>query len=84
MIYETIKLEVSDRLAILTLNRPQAMNSMDFKMMVELATCFESLEKNKEVQVLVIKGEGKAFSAGGDIKMMLQSSDHARFQLTHG
>lgn len=79
MTYQTINLEVSNRLATLTLNRPQAMNSMDAQMMTELADCFESLLSNREVQVLVIKGEGRAFSAGGDIKMMLQSDGEADF-----
>ncbi|SOC40075.1 enoyl-CoA hydratase [Ureibacillus acetophenoni] len=71
--FQTINLEITDRLATLTLNRPKAMNAMDAQMMSELADCFESLLSNREVQVLVIKGEGRAFSAGGDIKMMLQS-----------
>jgi len=79
MAYETIKLVVVDRVATLTLNRPQAMNSLNEVMAHELVDCFESLKSNKEVQVLVLKGEGKAFSAGGDIKMMLQSNDSADF-----
>lgn len=81
MTYETIKFEVKDRLAILTLSRPQAMNSMDAKMMGELADCFEMLGKNNNVQILVIKGDGKAFSAGGDIKMMLQSNEVTDFNV---
>ncbi|CAM5208600.1 Enoyl-CoA hydratase/carnithine racemase OS=Ureibacillus acetophenoni OX=614649 GN=SAMN05877842_10754 PE=3 SV=1 [Ureibacillus acetophenoni] len=81
MTYETINLEVKDRLATLTLSRPQAMNSMDAKMMGELADCFESLKDHNEVQILVVKGDGKAFSAGGDIKMMLQSNEVTDFNV---
>lgn len=73
MDFETIKLEISERKAVLTLNRPNSMNAMDYTMMRELADCFESLHNEKGVQVLVIKGEGKVFSAGGDIKMMVSS-----------
>lgn len=77
--YETIKLEISDRKATLILNRPQALNAMDFTMMHELADCFEALHKEESVQLLVIKGEGKVFSAGGDVKMMVSSKDSNDF-----
>ena len=77
--YETIELEIAERKATLTLNRPNAMNAMDFTMMRELADCFEALHKEQDVQVLVIKGEGKVFSAGGDVKMMASSTDFSDF-----
>ena len=77
--YETIKLEVADRKATLLLNRPNAMNAMNFTMMRELADCFEALHNEKDVKILVIKGEGKVFSAGGDVKMMVASEDFSDF-----
>ena len=73
MDYSTIKLEKLDRRATLTLNRPEAMNAMDTVMMEELAHCFEALQQEKDIQILVIRGEGKVFSAGGDIKAMADS-----------
>ena len=79
MNFETIKLEIADRKATLLLNRPHAMNAMDFTMMRELAECFEALHNEKDVQILVIKGEGKVFSAGGDVKMMVASEDFSDF-----
>lgn len=79
MNYETIVLEVLDRKATLTFNRPNAMNAMDFTMMRELADCFEALHSEEDVQVLVIKGAGKVFSAGGDVKMMFASNDLTDF-----
>jgi 2-(1,2-epoxy-1,2-dihydrophenyl)acetyl-CoA isomerase len=84
MNYETIKLEIAERKATLTLNRPQAMNAMDFTMMRELADCFEALHNEKDVQILVIKGEGKVFSAGGDVKMMVASEDFSDFGTVMG
>ncbi|MFD1206741.1 MULTISPECIES: enoyl-CoA hydratase [Sporosarcina] len=69
--FSTIELTTDGRLARLTLNRPEAMNAMDDVMMRELAEAFESLKENEEVQVLIIQGEGRAFSAGGDIKKMV-------------
>lgn len=71
MEFSTIKLEKLERRATLTLNRPAAMNAMDTVMMEELAQCFEALQQETDIQVLVIRGEGKVFSAGGDIKAMV-------------
>lgn len=79
MSYQTIKLEIENRKAVLTLNRPEAMNSMNFAMLEELADCFEQLHQEKGIQVLVVKGEGRVFSAGGDVKMMLSSDDFSDF-----
>ena len=75
MNYETLQLAIENRKATLTLNRPDAMNSMNFQMLRELADCFESLHEEKDVQVLVVRGEGRVFSAGGDVKMMVSSTD---------
>ncbi|MFY0744119.1 enoyl-CoA hydratase [Solibacillus silvestris] len=79
MNFETINLEIAERKATLTLNRPNAMNAMDFTMMRELADCFESLHNEKDVQILIIRGEGRVFSAGGDVKMMVSSDDFSDF-----
>lgn len=78
--YKTIVMDIADRRATLTLNRPNVANAMDFLMLEELADCFECLKDNPEVQILVIKGEGKIFSAGGDIKMMLTSENPGDFE----
>lgn len=69
--FTTIKLSKEGRLARLVLNRPEAMNAMDDRMMKELADAFEALKNDEEVQVLIIEGAGRAFSAGGDIKKMV-------------
>lgn len=71
MRYETLTIEKTGRLATLTLNRPQSMNAMNAIMMKEIAEALEGLHEEENVQVLLIKGEGRAFSAGGDIKAML-------------
>ena len=71
MTFETLTVEKNGRLATLTLNRPQSMNAMNGTMMKEIAEALEWLHEEKELQVLLIKGEGRAFSAGGDIKAMM-------------
>ncbi|MDN5708469.1 MAG: enoyl-CoA hydratase [Planococcus sp. (in: firmicutes)] len=69
--YQTIMLKKDGRLAYLVLNRPDSMNAMNAKMMGELADCFESLKNDHSVHALIIYGTGRAFSAGGDIKEMV-------------
>ena len=61
MMYKTLLFEQEGRIATLTLNRPNAMNAMDETMMEELADILDELRGNKSVQVLIIKGEGRAF-----------------------
>lgn len=77
--FQTIQLVVENRKAVVTLNRPEAMNAMNFQMLEELADCFEQLHNEQGVQVVVVKGEGRVFSAGGDVKMMVSSNDFNDF-----
>jgi len=73
MNYETILCEVNERVATVTFNRPQAMNTLNEQMAMDLAECFEALYE-QNVQVVVLQGAEKVFSAGGDIKEMLKGS----------
>ena len=51
------------------------MNSMNEVMMMELAEFFESIKQDTSIQVLLLKGEGRVFSAGGDVKAMLDTEN---------
>jgi enoyl-CoA hydratase/carnithine racemase len=62
------KWETRDRIAILTLNRPHALNAFDLEMMEEHRRRLEQFEADDELQVLIYAAEGRAFSAGIDIK----------------
>ncbi|GEK33495.1 enoyl-CoA hydratase-related protein [Kurthia sibirica] len=75
MAYKTIIFEKVGRVGYLTFNRPQAMNAMDLVMMDELGECIEGLHADQELQLLVLKGAGGAFSAGGDVKGMASGGD---------
>ncbi len=66
-----IVLEIEGRLATVTLNQPDVMNAMDGVMMRELADIVEELKGNSAVQVVLFRGAGRAFSAGGNVKAML-------------
>lgn len=65
---EALKWEKHDDVAILTLNRPHAMNSFDLELMAEHRRRLEEFEADNELRVLVYTGEGRAFSTGIDIK----------------
>ncbi len=65
---DSFKWETRDSVAILTLNRPQALNSFDLEMMQEHRRRLEEFEADDELRVLVYAAEGRAFSAGIDIK----------------
>lgn len=74
--YQTIELTIEGRLAQLKLNRPESMNAMDDRMMKEIADALESLKANATIQVVLIIGEGRVFSAGGDVKLMASEANH--------
>lgn len=69
--FETLKVEVADGVAVVTLNRPEKLNPLSMQMLGELLTAFTALRDDAAVKVVVLTGAGKAFSAGGDINDML-------------
>jgi len=71
MSYANLLLEISEHIATVTINRPEAMNSLSVPTLEELEQVLEALEKDPEVKVILITGAGeKAFVAGGDIKAL--------------
>ncbi len=66
---ETILIEKKDQNAIVTINRPKALNALNSQVFSDLAKALKSLKKDKEVRSIIITGSGeKAFVAGADIK----------------
>jgi methylglutaconyl-CoA hydratase len=74
--FTTIKFEIKDFVATISLNRPDIRNAFNEVMISELITCFESLQDMVAVRVIVLKGEGKSFCAGADLNWM---SDVAKY-----
>lgn len=72
--YETILLERHDRVALVTLNRPQALNALNSQVMRELTALLLDLDQDPGVGCVVIAGSEKAFAAGADIKEMQPQS----------
>jgi enoyl-CoA hydratase len=67
---ETLLLEVSDGIAVLTLNQPARRNPMSEQMGQELAETLGGIESREDVRVLVIRGAGESFCAGGDMALI--------------
>ncbi len=70
MTYEFLKLQADAGIAVLTLNRPDTLNSWNQKMRGEMRDAVRDLVADDALRVLVITGEGRAFSAGEDVRGM--------------
>lgn len=69
MSYESLKYEVDDNVALVTLNRPTKLNALSPTLMQELSAVLDEVNDDKGVRCLVITGEGdKAFSVGFDLE----------------
>ena len=69
MSYSTIRYEVQDAIALLTLNRPDAMNAFTTQMGEEMADAFDRSDADPKVRAMVVTGEGRAFCAGADLSL---------------
>lgn len=78
MEYKNLIFEIKDRVACITLNRPEVMNSFNFELKHELAYAVSEIEKDTEVWGVIITGAGKAFSAGTDINDFPSEVEAAR------
>lgn len=65
--FEHLSYQVEDRVAIVTLRRPQALNALNQDALIELADVVEVIAQDPEVRVAIFTGEGRAFVAGADI-----------------
>jgi enoyl-CoA hydratase len=75
MSFETLLLEIRDRVAFVTINRPEKLNALNDRVIAELDACFESLGANDDVRAVILTGSGeKAFVAGADIAELAQQS----------
>jgi len=74
MAYETIIVDVEDHVALITLNRPNALNALNDQLLGELADALTGCQNNEKVRCIVVTGSEKAFAAGADIKMMAEKT----------
>ena len=65
----SIKYSENGNAAIITLNRPNNLNALNYEMIISIEECLKNINKNKNIKLVMFKGEGdKAFCAGGDVK----------------
>lgn len=74
MAFETIIVEIEDHLALIKLNRPDALNALNQQLLSELCTALEEADQNDKVRCIIVTGSDKAFAAGADIKEMSEMS----------
>ncbi|MGH3722688.1 MAG: enoyl-CoA hydratase [Mycobacterium sp.] len=74
MTFETILTERIDRVAVITLNRPKALNALNSQVMNEVTAAAAEFDVDRTVGAIVITGSEKAFAAGADIKEMADQS----------
>lgn len=67
MDYETIRYDVADGIATVTLSRPEKMNALTSQMVHELVDVCDRIDADDQVRVVIVTGDGKAFCAGADI-----------------
>lgn len=70
MEYQNIIVETKDKVGVITLNRPKALNALNDQLMDELGFALKSFDKDEAIACIVITGSEKAFAAGADIGAM--------------
>jgi 2-(1,2-epoxy-1,2-dihydrophenyl)acetyl-CoA isomerase len=78
-ITDKVNVKVTGRVAMLEMNRPEALNAMDSDMIKGLVCKLKEISESDEIDIVVITGKGRAFSAGGDIKTMLSNMNEHEF-----
>ena len=68
--FETITVEMADRICTITMNRPEVYNALNDKLTFELQDALKAVARDRDVGVVVLTGEGKAFCSGQDLGVL--------------
>lgn len=83
----SIRIDIDGHIAVMTISRAAKLNALDLDMLKALSSASDEIEANESIRVAILTGEGKAFSAGGDIKawggMEPQEFGHAWVRYGH-
>lgn len=80
-LYRNILFEVSDRIAYVTMNRPEKRNALSIEHMEELTDCFQTIGQDQGVGVVILRANGPAFCAGHDLNELTgQDADFYRHE----
>ena len=75
MSYECLIYEVSDRIATLTLNRPERLNALGGSLRDDLLDAVQRASDDDDVRAIVVTGAGRGFCSGGDVKAMREARE---------
>jgi enoyl-CoA hydratase len=70
MNFENVNVEKDGAIAVITLNRPQALNALSYALVKDLSLAMQELDRDPDVRVMIVTGGEKVFAAGADIKEM--------------
>lgn len=73
-----VKFKLDEHIAIITLNRPEKLNAINCEMKQALDKIIDEIKSEDSVKVVIIRGEGRAFCAGGDLKAIQTGDDLGR------
>ena len=65
--YQTIRYEKQDQIALVTIDRPEALNALNSAVITELEQVVADLEADREIRAMILTGQGRSFVAGADI-----------------
>jgi len=74
MSYQSIKTEIQERVGLIQIDRPKALNALNSTVMAELGQALEVYDADPKVGAIVITGDSRAFAAGADIKEMVDAT----------
>ncbi|GBF57715.1 short-chain-enoyl-CoA hydratase [Candidatus Phycosocius bacilliformis] len=74
--FETLTLEVADRVATITLNRPERLNAFTGQMMLDMVAAFDETDARDDVGAVIVTGAGRAFCAGADLSEGAKTFDY--------
>jgi len=75
--FETLKLEIEDGVALLTLSRPDKLNAFNTQMLKDMIAAFDLTDADDAVKAVIVTGEGRAFCAGADLSAGATTFDYA-------
>jgi enoyl-CoA hydratase/carnithine racemase len=76
---DKVNVTLNGRVATVEMNRPEALNALDTDLIKGLVCKLKEISESDEIDIVVLTGKGRAFSAGGDIKTMISNSNEDEF-----
>ncbi|MBL7213075.1 MAG: enoyl-CoA hydratase/isomerase family protein [Desulfobacteraceae bacterium] len=85
MTYKSLLVHLKDHVAIVRMNRPESMNSLEYELRVDLVNCLKKFSEDEDVRVIILTGCSNVFSAGGDLRELGEGmpADRARKYVLH-